>query len=90
MRKGLIGVLNIAGATLLNGAAWGQCEVAQIADTGGVGFVSIDGDVAVVGDTEAFGPEGCRRTSRIGCVPWTTSRVSCTNGIARFSTSRST
>ncbi|MCH8822004.1 MAG: hypothetical protein IH984_00715 [Planctomycetes bacterium] len=34
--------------------AHGQCEVTQIASQGGFGSVSIDGDVAVVVDTDAF------------------------------------
>lgn len=55
MRKGLIGALSIAGATVLTGAAWGQCEVAQIFSQGGSGKVSIDGDVAVIGDMDVFG-----------------------------------
>ncbi|MEE9129064.1 MAG: hypothetical protein V3T84_03530 [Phycisphaerales bacterium] len=66
MRKGLIGVLNIVGATLLNGAAWGQCEVTQLASQGGFGRVSIDGDVAVIGDTDAFGSFGAAYVYRRG------------------------
>ena len=68
MRKRLIGLVSITGATLLNGAAWGQCEVVQIADTGGLGFVSIDGDVAVVGDTSAFGSLGAAFVYRRGAA----------------------
>ena len=74
MRKGLLGVFSIAGATVLTGAAWGQCEVVQIADTGGLGFVSIDGDVSIVGDTQAFGSLGAVyvfRRGRDGPQDWT-------------------
>ncbi len=66
MRKGLIGVLNIVGATLLNGAAWGQCEVGQIFSQGGFGRVSIEGDIAVIGDAEAFGSFGAAYVYRRG------------------------
>ena len=37
MPRGLLGVLSIVGATLLNGAAWGQCE--SPADLNGDGIV---------------------------------------------------
>ena len=58
MRKGLIGLVSITGVTLLTGAAWGQCEVTQLASQGGFGRVSIHADVAVIGDTSAFGSLG--------------------------------
>ncbi len=66
MRKGLIGVLSIVGVSLSNGAAWGQCEVTQLASQGGFGRVSIDGDVAVIGDTDAFGSLGAAFVYRRG------------------------
>ncbi len=66
MRKGLLGVLGIAGVTVLTGAAWGQCEVTQIFSQGGFGRVSIDGDVAVVGDTDVFGSLGAAFVYRRG------------------------
>ncbi|MEE9128615.1 MAG: FG-GAP repeat protein, partial [Phycisphaerales bacterium] len=66
MRKGPIGVLSIVGATLLNGAAWGQCEVAQIFSQGSFGRVSVSGNVAVISDTEAFGSLGAAFVYRRG------------------------
>lgn len=66
MRKGPIGVLSIAGATVLTGAAWGQCEVTQLASQGGFGRVSIHGDVAVISDTDAFGFLGAAYVYRRG------------------------
>lgn len=66
MRKGPIGVLSIAGATVLTGAAWGQCEVTQLASQGGFGRVSIDGDVAVISDTSAFDSFGAAFVYRRG------------------------
>ena len=66
MRKGRIGVLSIAGATVLTGAAWGQCEVTQIFSQGGNGNVNIDGNVAVIGDMDAFGFVGVAYVYRRG------------------------
>ncbi len=66
MRKGLIGLVSITGATVLTGAAWGQCEVTQLASQGGFGRVSIHGDVAVIGDTDAFGSLGAAYVYRRG------------------------
>lgn len=54
--KGLIGAVIIAGATLLTGAAWGQCEVGELTDRWAT--VSLDDDIAVVGDAQAFGSLG--------------------------------
>ena len=54
MHKGLVGVLSIVGATVLTGAAWGQCEVTQIFSQGSFGRVSVSGEVAVISDTDAF------------------------------------
>ncbi len=47
-------------------AARGQCEVAQLQGSGGFGGVSLDGDVAVVGDVEAFGLLGAAYVFRRG------------------------
>ncbi|MCH8345283.1 MAG: hypothetical protein IH983_15035 [Planctomycetes bacterium] len=47
-------------------AARGQCEVAQLQGSGGFGGVSLDGDVAVVGDAEAFGSLGAAYVFRRG------------------------
>ncbi|MEE8155822.1 MAG: dockerin type I domain-containing protein [Phycisphaerales bacterium] len=66
MRKGLIGLVSITGATLLNGAASGQCEVTQVFSQGGFGRVSISGDVAVIGDSSAFGSLGAAFVYRRG------------------------
>ncbi|MCH7850011.1 MAG: hypothetical protein IIB53_16820, partial [Planctomycetes bacterium] len=66
MRNCLIGLLSIAGATVLTGAAWGQCEVTQLASQGGFGRVSIDGDVAVIGDMDVFRLVGAAYVYRRG------------------------
>ena len=66
MRKRLIGFVSITAVAVLTGAAWGQCEVTQLASQGGFGRVSIDGDVAVVGDTDAFGSLGAAYVYRRG------------------------
>ncbi|MCH8211081.1 MAG: hypothetical protein IIB99_06875 [Planctomycetes bacterium] len=66
MRKRLIGFVSITAVAVLTGAAWGQCEVTQLASQGGFGRVSIDGDVAVVGDEAAFGLLGAAYIYRRG------------------------
>ncbi len=54
----ILHLLSACIVAVLNGAAWEQCEVTQLASQGGFGPVSIDGDVAVIGDTDAFGSLG--------------------------------
>ena len=44
----------------------GQCEVAQLVGSGGLGTVSLNGDIAVVGDVEAFGSLGAAYVFRRG------------------------
>ena len=61
--------LTVAAALVLSAAsssARAQCEVAQLQGSGGVGGVSLDGDVVVVGDVEAFGLLGAAYVFRRG------------------------
>ncbi len=44
----------------------GQCEVAQLVGSGGLGKVSLNGDIAVVGDSQAFGSLGAAYVFRSG------------------------
>ncbi|MCH7849873.1 MAG: hypothetical protein IIB53_16115 [Planctomycetes bacterium] len=64
--RNILHLLSAYTVAVLNGAAWGQCEVTQLASQGGFGRVSIDGDVAVIGDTDAFGSLGAAYVYRRG------------------------
>ncbi|MEE9129063.1 MAG: FG-GAP repeat protein, partial [Phycisphaerales bacterium] len=64
--RNILHLLSACIVAVLNGAAWGQCEVAQIFSQGGFGRVSIDGDVAVIGDADAFDSLGAAFVYRRG------------------------
>ena len=42
--RNILHLLSAYTVAVLNGAAWGQCEVTQLASQGGFGRVSIAGD----------------------------------------------
>lgn len=51
---------------MLSSSAHGQCEVAQFEGAGGLGSIVFDGDIALLGDVEAFGNLGAVYVFRRG------------------------